>query len=230
MEKHCVKNYYIISDEEKDRNYETAQEIKRYLEKHEKCAKIEKVSAPEGREDWADMAVVLGGDGFMIQAAKRFAGRDVPILGVNFGTLGFLTEVERPKIRKALDSILAGRFEVEKRMALSGVVRGDTCGEDASLAVNEFIIGKQNFGRMITTRVYVDDELLDTYVADAILVSTPTGSTAYSLCGGTSTGARYGSHDHYTGMSAFAQQKEPCGLSGGRAADRGRTDQGTVSG
>ena len=112
MEKHCVKNYYIISDEEKDRNYETAQEIKRYLEKHEKCAKIEKVSAPEGREDWADMAVVLGGDGFMIQAAKRFAGRDVPILGVNFGTLGFLTEVERPKIRKALDSILAGRFEV----------------------------------------------------------------------------------------------------------------------
>jgi len=181
VEKHCVKNYYIISDEEKDRNYETAQEIKRYLEKHEKCAKIEKVSAPEGREDWADMAVVLGGDGFMIQAAKRFAGRDVPILGVNFGTLGFLTEVERPKIRKALDSILAGRFEVEKRMALSGVVRGDTCGEDASLAVNEFIIGKQNFGRMITTRVYVDDELLDTYVADAILVSTPTGSTAYNL-------------------------------------------------
>ena len=66
-------------------------------------------------------------------------------------------------------------------MALSGVVRGDTCGEDASLAVNEFIIGKQNFGRMITTRVYVDDELLDTYVADAILVSTPTGSTAYNL-------------------------------------------------
>ena len=100
MEKHCVKNYYIISDEEKDRNYETAQEIKRNLEKHEKCAKIEKVSAPEGREDWADMAVVLGGDGFMIQAAKRFAGRDVPIFGVNFGTLGFLTEGERPKIRR----------------------------------------------------------------------------------------------------------------------------------
>ncbi len=181
MEKHCVTNFYIISDEEKDRNYETAEEIKRYLEKHEKCARIEKVSAPEGREDWADMAVVLGGDGSMIQAAKRFAGRDVPILGVNFGTLGFLTEVERPKIRKALDSILAGRFEVEKRMALSGVVRGGTCGEDSSLAVNEFIIGKRNFGRMITTRVYVDDELLDTYVADAILVSTPTGSTAYNL-------------------------------------------------
>ena len=70
---------------------------------------------------------------------------------------------------------------VEKRMALTGRVLRKSYGEEIGLAVNEFIIGKQDFGHMITTRVYVDDELLDTYVADAILVSTPTGSTAYNL-------------------------------------------------
>lgn len=176
-----ITNFYIISDAKKDINYETAEEIKRYLEKYKKCAKIIKVSASVGEEDWADMAIVLGGDGSMIQAAKRFAGKGVPILGVNFGTLGFLTEVERPKIKKALDSILAGRFDVERRMALTGRVQRKSYGEAIGLAVNEFIIGKQDFGHMITTRVYVDDELLDTYVADAILVSTPTGSTAYNL-------------------------------------------------
>lgn len=177
--KQCVTNFYIISGGKKEQNFETSEEIKRYLEKHGKCARIEKMSATVGQEDWADMVIVLGGDGSMIQAAKHFAGRGIPILGVNFGTLGFLTEVERPKIKKALDSILAGRYEVEKRMALTGRLQGDD--SEARLAVNEFIIGKQDFGHMITTRVYVDNELMDTYVADAILVSTPTGSTAYNL-------------------------------------------------
>lgn len=181
MDNQDITNFYILSDAKKDRNFETAEEIKRYLENNKKCAKIIKVPAPAGGENWADMAIVLGGDGSMIQAAKRFAGKGVPILGVNFGTLGFLTEVERPKIRKALDSILAGRFMVERRMALTGRVLRKSYGEEIGLAVNEFIIGKQDFGHMITTRVYVDDELLDTYVADAILVSTPTGSTAYNL-------------------------------------------------
>lgn len=181
MDNQDITNFYILSDAKKDCNFETAEEIKRYLENNKKYAKIIKVPAPAGGENWADMAIVLGGDGSMIQAAKRFAGKGVPILGVNFGTLGFLTEVERPKIRKALDSILAGRFMVERRMALTGRVLRKSYGEEIGLAVNEFIIGKQDFGHMITTRVYVDDELLDTYVADAILVSTPTGSTAYNL-------------------------------------------------
>ncbi len=176
-----MTNFFILSDAKKDHNFETAEEIKRYLENNRKCARIIKVPAPAGGESWADMAIVLGGDGSMIQAAKRFAGKGVPILGVNFGTLGFLTEVEKPKIRTALDSVLAGKFMVEKRMALTGRVLRKSYGEEIGLAVNEFIIGKQDFGHMITTRVYVDDELLDTYVADAILVSTPTGSTAYNL-------------------------------------------------
>lgn len=176
-----MDNFYIISDGEKDIGHETAEEIKRYLENHKKYARIVGNSSQINEEDWADMAIVLGGDGSVIQAAKRFAGKNVPILGVNFGTLGFLTEVERPRIQEALDSVLAGRYDVERRMALTGRVQKKSVGEAIGLAVNEFIVGKQDFGHMMTARVYVDDCLLDTYVADAVLVSTPTGSTAYNL-------------------------------------------------
>lgn len=176
-----MEKFYIISDAEKDLQHETANEIKRYLESHGKYAKI--VGSSSGIEEkcWADMAIVLGGDGYVIQAAKRFAGADVPILGVNFGTLGFLTEVEKPRIQQALNEILAGNYEVEKRMALTGRVQKPSVGEAIGLAVNEFIIGKQDLGHMITAKVFVNDELMDTYVADGILVSTPTGSTAYNL-------------------------------------------------
>ena len=113
-----MKNFQIISDIEKDLHHETASEIKRYLESHGKCAKIVGSSSEVTQIDWADLVIVLGGDGYVIQAAKRFAGSHVPIFGVNFGTLGFLTEVEKPRIQKALYEILSGNYEVEKRMAL----------------------------------------------------------------------------------------------------------------
>lgn len=176
-----MENFIIISDAEKDVQHEAAEEIKRYLASHGKCAKIVGSSAQIGKDKWADMAIVLGGDGYVIQAAKHFAGEAVPILGVNFGTLGFLSVVEKPRIYQALDDILKGDYEVECRMALTGRLEKAAAGEAIGLAVNEFIIGKQDFGHMITAEVYVDDELLDTYVADGILVSTPTGSTAYNL-------------------------------------------------
>ena len=83
-----MKNFQIISDVEKDLHHETASEIKRYLESYEKCAKIVGSSSEVTQIDWADLVIVLGGDGYVIQAAKRFAGSHVPIFGVNFGTLG----------------------------------------------------------------------------------------------------------------------------------------------
>ena len=176
-----MENFYIISDGKKDINHETAEEIKRYLENHDKYAKIVGNSSdvPDGEK--MDMAIVLGGDGSVLQTARQLAGKNVPILGVNFGTLGFLSEVERPRLLPALDAVLAGKYQIEKRMALTGRLRKRTGDEATGLVVNEFVIGKQDFGHMITTRVYVDDSLLDTYVADGILISTPTGSTAYNL-------------------------------------------------
>ena len=172
--------FYIISDTKKDYRLESAEEIKRYLEKNKKCAKIVGNASQVPADDKDSFVIVLGGDGSVLQAAKYLAGTGIPILGVNFGTLGFLTEVEKPRILEALDLILTGHYEIEERMAITA--RHEW--EDASrpvMAFNEFIVGKRDFGHMMTAKVYVDDTLLDTYVADAVLVSTPTGSTAYNL-------------------------------------------------
>ena len=105
--------FYIISDTKKDYRLESAEEIKRYLEKNKKCAKIVGNASQVPADDKDSFVIVLGGDGSVLQAAKYLAGTGIPILGVNFGTLGFLTEVEKPRILEALDLILAGHYEIE---------------------------------------------------------------------------------------------------------------------
>lgn len=181
-----MKQVCLIVNEEKDTEYSVANDIKSYLEKSDICVTIMSHREEVYPEGQTDMAVVLGGDGTVIRAAKKLAGKSIqgpgiPILGVNLGTLGFLTEVERPRMYEALDAVLAGRCSIEKRMVLEGVMKSD--GE-RSITVNEVIVGKKHLGKMITTSVWVNDELLDTYVADGIIVATPTGSTAYNLSAG----------------------------------------------
>lgn len=176
-----MKQFCLIVNEEKDKEHSVANVIKSYLEKSEHCVKI--VSHRENicPEEETDMAIVLGGDGTVIQVAKKIAGMNIPILGVNLGTLGFLTEVEKPKLYYALDAVMSGHYSIEKRMILAGATLSS---EERSLAVNEVIVGKKDLGRMITLSVWVNDELMDTYVADGVIVATPTGSTAYNLSAG----------------------------------------------
>lgn len=177
-----MSNFYLIVNEEKDARYSVANVIKSYLEKSQNCVKIFSHREEISPEDDTDMAIVLGGDGTVIQAAKKIAGQNIPILGVNLGTLGFLTEVERPQLYQSLDAVLSGRYGIEKRMVLEGTIEAENGGRH--LAVNEIIVGKKDLGRMITTSVWVNDALMDTYVADGVLVATPTGSTAYNLSSG----------------------------------------------
>ena len=113
--------------------------------------------------------------------SKKIAGEEIPILGVNLGTLGFLTEIEKPKIYPALDAVMSGNYTIEKRMALSAELQSTA---EHFFAVNEIVVGKRDFGRMVTTSVSVDDEWMDSYVADGVLIATPTGSTAYNLSAG----------------------------------------------
>lgn len=176
-----MKKFCLIVNEEKDAGRAVSNVIKSYLEKSENCVTIFSHKDDFSLEEGTDMALVLGGDGTVIQVAKKIAGCGVPILGVNLGTLGFLTEVERPRMYQALDMLISGRYTTEKRMVLNGSIE---TGEETSLAVNEIIVGKKDIGRMITTSVWVNDELMDTYVADGVLVATPTGSTAYNLSAG----------------------------------------------
>ncbi|MCR4604726.1 MAG: NAD(+)/NADH kinase [Eubacterium sp.] len=175
-----MDNIVIFVDRKKEPGLETAEEIKRILEKQVKNIRIV-TEFSEIAAGPADIAMVLGGDGTVIQVAKQVAGKGIPILGINFGTLGFLTEVERPKLHVALGELLAGNYSTESRIALNCEIHQSGDKRTVGPVINEFVVCKRDFGHMITTSVYVDDVYVDTYVADGILISTPTGSTAYNL-------------------------------------------------
>ncbi|GGE10451.1 NAD kinase [Marinithermofilum abyssi] len=133
----------------------------------------------------ADIAFVLGGDGTLLGVARKFAAYRVPILGFNLGHLGFLSEAEPDSLASAVDRVLAGDYYIEKRIMLDAEVVRDGEVRDTSIALNDVGIAKGSFSRMITSTVYMDGMYLGTYSGDGVIVSTPTGSTAYSLsCGG----------------------------------------------
>lgn len=132
-----------------------------------------------------DFAVVLGGDGTLLGAARHLGRRGVPLLGVNLGHFGFLTEVEVDGVPEALEPFIEGHFKRDERIMLSAQVlrRDKVVFEDNAL--NEACVIKGPYGRIVTLNLQVTGTPVDTYFADGLIVATPTGSTAYSLsCGG----------------------------------------------
>jgi len=133
-----------------------------------------------------DMALVLGGDGTLIGMADCIAeaGSGIPILGVNFGSLGFLTEVTLPELYRSLEHALNGRAYIEERMMLRTTTtnRGEVLTH--SIALNDAVITKTARSRMIDLSVYVADEFVTRVRADGLIIATPTGSTAYNLSAG----------------------------------------------
>jgi NAD+ kinase len=129
----------------------------------------------------ADAAIVLGGDGTMLNAARNLARHGVPLVGVNQGRLGFMTDVAQADMLTCVDDLLAGRFTAEHRMLLSGEIVRDDRVIASNLALNEIVVDKGAMGRLIDFDLYVDGEFLYNLRSDGVIVSTPTGSTAYSL-------------------------------------------------
>jgi NAD+ kinase len=133
-----------------------------------------------------DLLVVLGGDGTLIGMADRIAAADadVPILGVNYGSLGFLTEITLPELYEALEATLAGRAEIESRAMLSARTMRDGAVFADDIVLNDIVLTKSALSRIIEIAVSVDETPVTTVRADGLIVASPTGSTAYNLAAG----------------------------------------------
>ena len=133
-----------------------------------------------------DMVLVLGGDGTLLGMADCIgeAGSGIPILGVNFGSLGFLTEVTLPELYRSLDAAVNGRAHVEERLMLRSTTTRDGRPFKQLIALNDAVITKAARSRMIDLSVYVGDEFVTRVKADGLIIATPTGSTAYNLAAG----------------------------------------------
>ena len=130
-----------------------------------------------------DVAVSLGGDGTMLRTVALVAAFDIPIIGVNLGQLGYLTEVDPARLRDALSQFFAGDFQIEERMLLSVRVDAPAGGvsTEAAVALNEAVIEKTESGHTVRLDVTINDHFFTPYATDGVIVATPTGSTAYAF-------------------------------------------------
>jgi NAD+ kinase len=129
----------------------------------------------------ADLALILGGDGTMLNAARHLAESDVPLVGINQGRLGFMTDIALGAMIESITELLDGKFSREQRFLLDVEVLRDGTSAFQTLALNDVVVNKGDIGRMIELEVKVNGELIHVLRADGLIVSTPTGSTAYAL-------------------------------------------------
>lgn len=209
-----MDHFLIITNKEKDKDLSVTNKIAAYIEKAGRQAELSQVSS--FREDTFfprefDCAIVLGGDGTIIHTANDLMTRDIPILGVNLGTLGFLAEIEKQNVFSALDRLFQNDYRLEERLMLEGIILYQKDSDDSKDAVpsqvteitpaiihsdkevsksisgyalNDIVISRKGFSRIISLGIYVNDELVDNFKGDGVIISTPTGSTAYNLSAG----------------------------------------------
>ncbi len=132
----------------------------------------------------ADLVVVVGGDGTLLNAARSLAYSGTPLIGVNLGRLGFLTDISPTNMEHALDDVLAGNYMVEERIMLQAEIIREGVVISQNIAFNDVVVHKWEEARMLEFETYINDGYVNTQRSDGVIISTPTGSTAYSLSGG----------------------------------------------
>lgn len=179
-----MKNITVVTNADKDTDFT-------YTKKVEACLSGKCALTLAGSTDNvpkllvnADAAIVLGGDGTILRCARDASKTNTPILGINLGTLGFLAEVEPADIEPALNKLLAGDYSVEYRFMLDAQIerRGKKVNELSAL--NDIVVSRSSFKRIVATDVFVDDSFAGHYDGDGLIVATPTGSTGYNLSAG----------------------------------------------
>lgn len=183
----------IITNKNKDHNFEITNKVIDYIKKNNRECILLECHNEKDRDLYTDVnaipqdtdcIIVLGGDGTILQAAHDIASRDIPIFGINLGTLGFLAEVETHNIYQALDNLFNGQFTLESRMMLEGRIIRDGKKLYEGSVLNEIVVARSGFSRVISLSICVNNELVYRYRGDGVLLSTPTGSTGYNLSAG----------------------------------------------
>ncbi|SDB43672.1 NAD(+)/NADH kinase [Butyrivibrio sp. INlla16] len=188
-----MRRFFIITNRGKDPGMKATLRIRDYLEQKGafcEVAEIESTANKNGKEyfckvpDCVECCIVLGGDGTMLQAAGNVLGKNIPLIGVNLGTLGYMAEVDLSEVESAMDKLLNDEYEIEDRMMLQGVLcQGEEKGV-INYALNDIVIARCSSLRVFNFNVYVNDLPLTTYQSDGIILSSPTGSTAYNMSAG----------------------------------------------
>ena len=190
-----MNKFYVIANSQKDMDFAMADKISEYIiAKGGTCVCQKRDIGKEGIKynsadaslipEGTECVIVLGGDGTLIQAARDLSSINVPVFGINIGTLGYLTEIDMEQAFPAIDRIMADEYNIDSRMILRGrVYRGDD-KLYSDIALNDIVINRMGSLKIINFDIFVNGEYLITYPADGLIVSTPTGSTAYNLSAG----------------------------------------------
>lgn len=178
-----MKNFCIIANTDKDKDYQLTRKMQEYIAKN--GGRCDVVTDREEILEDTECIFVLGGDGTLIQAAGIASEKNIPMIGVNLGHLGYLCELEESSVCAAIDQIMLGNYITEERMMLSGYSM--TAKEGVNLpktALNDIVICRKGALQLVELMVMVNGEYLNTFRADGVIVATPTGSTGYSMSAG----------------------------------------------
>lgn len=180
-----VKHVALFINKQKPGALLIGNKIRNFLEKKKIAVKTSLDFDHASCLEKADLAVSLGGDGTILSLAREMKKRSVPVLGVNFGRLGFLTEVRPKEVMKELEATLAGKLPIEERMMLECHVKSQKHQIDQRLvALNDMVISREGVSRLVALDILVSGHTLAAFRGDGVIVATPTGSTAYSLSAG----------------------------------------------
>lgn len=172
-----MNKFYIYTNEIKDPNGIIEKRIRAYLE-DKGCTVF------DSPEDGAEGIIVLGGDGTLISAASTYAPEDYVFFGINLGTIGYLADIELDDLEESLDAVINDNYTVEDRMMLRGIVSRNDGDDEDFIALNDVVINRTGKLCIIDYSIFVNEKFLTLFRADGIIVSTPTGSTGYSLSAG----------------------------------------------
>ena len=188
-----MKKVLIYANQKKDPDGKITKRVSDYLDKNGVSSDVlisdfqrteDKDAEIDLKPDYYDCIIVLGGDGTVLQAAREARELEIPIVGVNLGRLGFLTEIEPDKLEDSLERLIKGDFFTEKRMMLRGEVVRKNGEVITSRSLNDIVISRYGGMNLINLPVYVNGQFLKDYIGDGIIVTTPTGSSGYNLSAG----------------------------------------------